>query len=83
MTKLEKLLARFESGLSLSFLELQSILAVYGFWLDRVSGSHHIYVHPAVSRPISIQPDGKAAKRYQVKQLRAIISEFSLVMGSQ
>ena len=62
----------------MSFAELQSILNAYGFRLDRTSGSYHIYVRAAVSRPISVQPDGKSAKRYQVKQLRDMIVEFGL-----
>jgi len=79
MTRLEKLLIRFRAGSELSFAELQTILRVYGFQLDRVSGSHHIYVHPSARRPISVQPDGKSAKRYQIKQLRTMIDEFRLV----
>ncbi len=78
MSKAEKLLRKFHSGASLSFAELEAILAIFGFRLDRVSGSHHIFVHTVVSRPISIQPDGKEAKRYQIRQLRDMIAEFKL-----
>jgi len=78
MSRAEKLLRKFGSGTSLSFAELQAVLAIFGFRLDRVSGSHHIYVHARVSRPISIQPDGKDTKRYQVRQVRDMIAEFEL-----
>ena len=61
-----------------SFSDLQKLLSKLGFVLDRVKGSHHIYLHPAVSRPINIQPGGKDAKPYQVRQLRDIIEEFGL-----
>jgi predicted RNA binding protein YcfA (HicA-like mRNA interferase family) len=49
-----------------------------GFRLNRVSGSHHIYVHPEVSRPMNVQSVGKDAKPYQILQLRDIIEEFGL-----
>jgi len=78
LTKLDKLLVRFHAGSALSFTELQSVLNAYGFRLDRIAGSHHVYVRTGISRPISIQPDGKTAKRYQVKQLRDMIAEFGL-----
>jgi predicted RNA binding protein YcfA (HicA-like mRNA interferase family) len=50
---------------SVSFRDLQRLLIALGFRLDRTSGSHHIYLHPDVSRPINIQPAGKDAKPYQ------------------
>jgi len=78
MSRLDKLIRKLELGSVLSFIELQAVLSAYGFRLDRVAGSHHIYLHRDVPRPISIQPDGKDAKRYQVKQLRNMIAEFGL-----
>jgi predicted RNA binding protein YcfA (HicA-like mRNA interferase family) len=63
---------------SISFRDLQHLLLALGFRHARTSGSHHIYVHPRVSRPLSIQPVGKDAKRYQIRQLRDIIVEFGL-----
>ncbi len=64
------------------FRDLQRLLEKLGFRLSRVSGSHHIYVHSNVTRPINIQPDGKDAKPYQVRQLRDIIEEFGLKLES-
>ena len=63
---------------TISFRELQRLLITLGFRLDRISGSHHIYLHPDVSRPINIQPVGKDAKPYQIRQLRDMIREFGL-----
>ena len=60
------------------FRDLQHLLGRLGFELDRVSGSHHIYVHPNVPRPLNVQPIGKDAKPYQVRQLRDMIVEFGL-----
>jgi predicted RNA binding protein YcfA (HicA-like mRNA interferase family) len=63
---------------SISFGDSQRLLSKLGFRLDRVAGSHHIYVRGGVTRPINIQPAGKDAKPYQVRQLRDIIEEFGL-----
>ena len=54
------------------------LLIALGFKHDRTSGSHRIYVHPEVTRPLSVQPRGKDAKPYQVRQLRVMIEEFGL-----
>jgi predicted RNA binding protein YcfA (HicA-like mRNA interferase family) len=63
---------------SIAFRDLQRLLGKLGFRLHRVTGSHHIYLHENVPRPINIQPVGKDAKPYQVRQLRDIIEEFDL-----
>ena len=59
---------------NIKFQELVSWLENNGFSLDRVSGSHHIFVHPSIDTPINIQKkkDG-TAKTYQVKQAIKII----------
>jgi len=66
---------------TVGFRDFERLLVGLGFRLDRVSRSHHIYVHPAVSRPFPIQPDGKDAKRYQIRQLRGIIRQYRLTLG--
>jgi predicted RNA binding protein YcfA (HicA-like mRNA interferase family) len=59
---------------NIKFQDLISWLADNGFSLDRVSGSHHIFIHPVIETPINIQKkkDG-TAKAYQVKQAIKII----------
>ncbi len=66
---------------AMKFHELERELRAYGFELKRISGSHRIYVHPRVPRPLSVQPAGNEAKRYQVRQFRAMIQEFGLTCG--
>ena len=63
---------------SIGFRDFERLLVALGFKLDRTSGSHRIYVHPRATRPLSVQPKGKDAKPYQVRQLRALIEEFEL-----
>ncbi|MGD0023526.1 MAG: type II toxin-antitoxin system HicA family toxin [Xanthobacteraceae bacterium] len=65
-------------GGGIAFRDLQRLLEKLGFRLARVSGSHHIYIHPKVPRPMNVQAAGKDAKPYQVRQLRDIVEEFGL-----
>ena len=67
---------------TVSFRDFERLLVGLGFRLDRVSGSHHIYIHVIIGRPFPIQPDGKDAKRYQIRQLRGIIRQYRLTLGS-
>lgn len=79
MAKLRDILTRVKQGnRTIHFRDLEKLLLGLGFRRLRVSGSHHIYRHPKASRPISIQPIGKDAKPYQVRQLRDMLSEFEI-----
>ena len=73
---LRKVLSRHGS---LSFRELEGLLRHLGFVLERVRGSHPIYRHARVSRPLNVQPKRAEAKCYQLDQLRSIIVEFRLL----
>ena len=59
---------------NVKFQDFVSWLEDNGFSLDRVSGSHHIFVHPMIETLINAQKkkDG-TAKTYQVKQAIKII----------
>lgn len=59
---------------NVKFQDFISWLKDNGFSLDRVSGSHHIFVHPTIETPINAQKkkDG-TAKAYQIKQAIKII----------
>lgn len=63
---------------TIRFRDFERLLVALGFRHDRTSGSHRIYLHPRVLRPFSVQPVGKDAKPYQVRQLRDMIREFEL-----
>jgi predicted RNA binding protein YcfA (HicA-like mRNA interferase family) len=65
---------------TVNFRDFEHLLLALGFRLARVSGSHHIYLHPLVGRPFPIQPDGRDAKRYQVRQLRDMIRLHGLTL---
>ena len=46
------------------FAELCRLAEAFGYRLDRVNGSHHIYEHPSADRPLNLQNVGGKAKAY-------------------
>ena len=83
MTQIAKLYARLLANqrLTISFSDFLRLLAAFGFTHARTSGSHRIYVHPAIGRPFPVQPDGKDAKRYQVREFLELIEEHGLYIA--
>jgi predicted RNA binding protein YcfA (HicA-like mRNA interferase family) len=62
----------------LRFAEIVRLLESFGFRLDRVKGSHCIFIHPAVKELVNIQDvDGKA-KPYQVQQVLKLFETYGL-----
>ena len=55
--KRRKLLKRLSEGQlkNVAFGDMINMVEGFGFRLDRVSGSHHIFVHPAVQELINLQ----------------------------
>lgn len=78
MSQISKVIERFLNGERLAFAEFQRVLEAYGWRLERVRGSHHIYRHKGAPRPLPIEPDGKDARAYQLRQARAMIERHGL-----
>lgn len=70
-------LLRGGSGASIWFDELRRSLIDLGF-VERVRGSHHIFVKSGIETMINIQPEGRHAKPYQVRQVRSAILRHGL-----
>jgi len=62
---------------NIAFDDLCKLLDWFGFDC-RVKGDHFIYTRPDVEEIINIQPKGKLAKPYQVKQVRNVIVKYKL-----
>ena len=62
-----------------AYLEIRRVLERHGWRLERVSGSHHIYRHPE-ARPLSLQPQQREAKPYQISQFLDMVEEHGLKM---
>jgi hypothetical protein len=63
------------------FNEACALAEGVGFVLRRKKSgsSHHIYKHPGVPYIMNLQPVGKKAKPYQVKQLVGYIEDYDLL----
>jgi predicted RNA binding protein YcfA (HicA-like mRNA interferase family) len=58
MVKKSKILKKILSGSrNVRFSEFTTLIVAFGFALERISGSHHIYTHLDVPQAISVQPD--------------------------
>jgi predicted RNA binding protein YcfA (HicA-like mRNA interferase family) len=78
--KPKELLARAAQGnlRNVKFADLQRLAEAMGYRLKRVNGSHHVYVHPDLDHLLNIQPNGRQAKPYQVRQVAEIAARYSL-----
>jgi predicted RNA binding protein YcfA (HicA-like mRNA interferase family) len=82
MVKKRKLFQKILSGSkNVRFAEFTSVLESFGFVLERIRGSHHIYSHSEVPQAISVQSDSNGqAKPYQMKQFAKLIEKYDLHM---
>lgn len=65
------------------FADLQKLVEALGFEAERVRGSHHTYRHPGVREKVNLQPDGRQAKPYQVRQVADLAARYSLKVENQ
>ena len=82
MDKLKKIQADILQGhkdSNIKFSDLQKILVAMG-GKERVKGDHVIYSFAEIEAIINIQPDGKMAKAYQIRQVRKFILENNLLI---
>jgi predicted RNA binding protein YcfA (HicA-like mRNA interferase family) len=77
---LEKVLS---SSKNIQFDEMISLIEAFGFKLDRVSGSHHIFKHPNVSDLVNIQNRQGKVQPYQVRQFLALVEENNLKLEEE
>lgn len=75
-----KLLKRLSEGQlrNVAFGDIISMVEGFGFRLARVSGSHHIFVHPTILELVNLQEVKGEAKPYQIRQLLRLIERYNL-----
>lgn len=73
-----------DGGRNVRFDDLVKLAQAFGFDLRRVSGGHHILLHPGAGRLVNLQPgrDGMA-KPCQIRQFLDIVEECGLSMEDQ
>ncbi len=75
MGRQHKLLQKILGGHSdanIRFNELRRLLKKLGF-VERVRGSHHVFVRRGIAERVILQRDGKHAKPYQIRQVRRMV----------
>ncbi len=66
-----------QSDANIAFDDLCGLLDRLGFE-KRIRGSHHIFRKAGIEERINLQRDGSKAKRYQVKQVRNLLTKYKL-----
>ncbi len=62
------------------FADFRRLVEGFGFDLARVTGSHHIFVHPDVATPVNLQKVRGEAKPYQIRQFLRLVERYNLVL---
>lgn len=62
---------------NIRFSDLRYVLESHNFSY-RIKGDHYIYYRPDIPDIINIQPDGKMAKPYQVRQIRKLFILYNM-----
>ncbi|MBC7810043.1 MAG: type II toxin-antitoxin system HicA family toxin [Burkholderiales bacterium] len=83
MVKKSKILQKILSGSkNVRFSEFTVLIEGFGFTLERISGSHHVFSHLVLKQPVSVQPDQNGqAKPYQLKQFIKLIEKHDLKLS--
>jgi predicted RNA binding protein YcfA (HicA-like mRNA interferase family) len=80
----KKLLDKVLSGSkNIKFDEMVVLLEAFGFKLDRIKGSHHIFKHPEINGIINIQNRKGNVQQYQIRQFLALVEENSLTLEEE
>ncbi len=78
MKKLKLLQRLLINQKNVKFEDAVSCAEAFGFRLDRINGSHHIFVHDAISELVNLQNVKGKAKSYQIKQLLQLVEKYNL-----
>lgn len=80
MTKPAKLYALLlqSTNRSVDFRDFIAMVEAFGFTHVRTKGSHRSFAHSDCPELLVVQPNGKDAKRYQVREFLGMIEENRL-----
>jgi predicted RNA binding protein YcfA (HicA-like mRNA interferase family) len=77
----KKLLERILAGSkNIRFSDFVSLVNAFGFELQRVNGSHHIFAQPNVPELLNLQNQKGEVKPYQVRQFLKLVEQYNLRM---
>ncbi len=75
---LQKLLS---GSKNIRFEDMVRLVEAYGFRLDRISGSHHIFTRPDVPELVNLQSLHGQAKPYQINQFLKLVERYGLTLS--
>jgi predicted RNA binding protein YcfA (HicA-like mRNA interferase family) len=77
-----RLLRRLAQGAlqNVAFSDIRHLVEDFGFKLSRISGSHHVFVHPGIPELVNLQEVGGQAKPYQIRQFLRLVERYNLKM---
>lgn len=82
MTKSAKLYALLlqSTNRQVDFRDFVAMVEAFGFENVRTKGGHRSFAHLACNDLLVIQPKGKDAKRYQIREFLDIVQENGLTL---
>lgn len=63
------------------FDDFVRLVYAFGFELDRIKGSHHIFKKRGITELINLQKVNGEIKPYQIKQFLALIEKYNIELG--
>jgi predicted RNA binding protein YcfA (HicA-like mRNA interferase family) len=81
MKKRKLLQKALTSPNNMRFKDMIVLVEAFGFRLSRVSGSHHIFVHPQIQQLVNLQDVKGQAKPYQIRQFLRLVERYDLELG--
>jgi predicted RNA binding protein YcfA (HicA-like mRNA interferase family) len=63
---------------AIRFRDFEKVLVAFGYTCARRRGSHRVYEHPALPRPLIIQPRRTEAKAYQQREFLDMVEAYDL-----
>ena len=60
------------------FSDMSALVLAFGFRLERLSGSHHIFVRDDIPELVNLQNVRGEAKPYQIKQFLSLVERYNL-----
>jgi hypothetical protein len=76
----KKFLGRLSRGelRNVAFGDVVGLVRGFGFELDRIRGSHHVFKHPLIPEMLNLQEVNGEAKPYQIRQFLRIVERHDL-----
>ena len=68
---------------NVAFDDMASLLEGFGFQLARVSGSHHVFMHPDAPGLVNVQSVRGEAKPYQIRQFLRMVERYNLKLEDE